>query len=233
MADWICLYFQRHLAGGGTQRKRKCSASSALMCAFFCLLWTTCSDLCAPHPRPKYDFFNSNTEDIRCLSSTVKRFIENTDKDTVSSFVNYHVFQFLAQGPRGVSGDGRFDTVKWWSGMVEAKWMGWGIDALPARFGAQCHRSGLSIVIPCHPSEATPPALNVANPLCSALTAAVCWSDRGLRQKFFKLDWVDGGEEEGSEEEMLILSYVFCSSVCMGLAISDNGPQRVCISLSL
>lgn len=57
MADWACLYFQWHFALRGRQRKKKCTASKAFKCAFFCLLqaarggflWATFCDLSAFH----------------------------------------------------------------------------------------------------------------------------------------------------------------------------------------
>lgn len=38
MADWACLYFQWHFVLRGRQRRKKCTASKAFKCAFFCLL---------------------------------------------------------------------------------------------------------------------------------------------------------------------------------------------------
>ena len=191
MADWACLYFQWHFALRGRERKKKCTASKAFKCAFFCLLQTARGGFCEPHsltflPSPfnqKYDFFDVAETVCVLVPSTCRWCRWNGSLRTLTKALlnssSLHCYlscpSFLGRGPkRSLSGLLLWHTVK------RLKRDGWsqvdggrGSMLCRGRFGAQCNRSALSIVNHCHPSEATLLALNVANPLCSLVQPSV------------------------------------------------------------
>lgn len=217
MADWACLYFQWHSALRGRPRRKKCTASKAFKCAFFCLLQTagegllcaTFSDL--PAFNQKYDLFAVKVKDSLCLSSSylqlmslkwlIERILTKAPLNP-SSYLHCYLScpSFLGRRPnRSLSGLLLWHTVKQlerngWS-QVAGGLVGVGVAVL-GRFGAQCNRSTLSIVNHCHPSEATRLALHAANPL-SVSTLAVCRSGREPHQKVLELgietEWLEGG----------------------------------------
>lgn len=132
MADWACLYFQWHFALRGRQRKKKCTASKAFKCAFFCLLQTARGGFCEPHSltflpstiQPEIWFLWRKKETVCvllpsscCRCSWNGSLRESWQKPCWTprlSIVIYHVLHFLAEGPRGVCRDCCFDTQ--WNG---------------------------------------------------------------------------------------------------------------------